>query len=96
MRSNENRVMTLTLAILISAGLGACVPAGKNVEVEYPDMPPLAKIVKMKPSFTPKSQRYKIAVLTFIDQTEKAGMVTDPIADILTTELFRRFWVSCG
>lgn len=89
MRPIKNWGMTFSLAALISVGLCACIPAGENIEVDYPDMPPLSKIVKMKPSFTPKSQRYKIAVLTFIDQTEKAGMVTDPIADILTTELFK-------
>jgi len=77
------------LMMLMTMVCFSCVPAGQNIVSHYPDMPPLSKIMKVDSTFTPKSQRYKIAVLTFIDQTEKAGLVTDPIADILTTELFK-------
>ena len=53
-------------------------------------MPPLAETVDTVPYLIPYSQHYRIGVLTFIDQTNRAEIVTDPIADLLTTSLYQK------
>ena len=53
-------------------------------------MPPLAEMV-LPPSFlTPRSQRYRIAVHSFVDQTGRAGALTDVAGEVLATSLHAR------
>ena len=48
----------------------------------------LTALFEVTEHITPRSQKFKIAVLTFVDQTGKGTLVVDPIADMLTTEPF--------
>ena len=73
---------------LVLLALGSCKPAGTNVRLSYPDLPPIAAAAELSQTFVPPSQRYRIAVLTFIDQTAKGELVIDAVADMLTTELY--------
>ncbi len=78
-----NSLVPLAMIACISL-IMSCSPS----RISYPDMPPLSKVDTKGERIDPRSQRYKIAVLTFVDQTGKASLVTDAAADILTTELF--------
>lgn len=91
MHNNPNRAqraVIVLVGLLTSLSAARCTAPGENLRVAYSNMPPLANIDQRRATLIPKSQRYKIATLTFIDQTGKASLVTDSIADILTTELF--------
>jgi len=81
-------VSKFIIVFVIFRILISCTSAGKNIDIDYPDMPPLIPMEKIGHQIVPISQYYKLAVLTFIDKTGKAGLVADPIADVLTTELF--------
>jgi len=59
---------------------------GRTVEIPPPE-PPLAEMV-LPPSFlTPRSQRYRIAVREFVDQTGEAAAVADASGEVLLTAL---------
>jgi hypothetical protein len=84
----------LVRAALLGVALSGCShSAATPVRVGMQPMPPLSGRLKIATTIVPRSQRFKVAVLTFIDQTGRAQLVVDPIADMLTTELFgvRRF-----
>ncbi len=81
----------LALAFLLAASLGfsACVASGVPGIAEMAPLPPASQaLFEVTERITPRSQKFKIAVLTFVDQTGKGVLVVDPIADMLTTELF--------
>lgn len=78
-------------AILAIGGLGAigCVESGIPGTARMIQLPPTAQgLLEVTERITPRSQKFKVAVLTFVDQTGKGALVVDPIADMLTTELF--------
>jgi chemotaxis signal transduction protein len=72
---------------MLLASMG-CMQAGIVLNVTQPGMPPLSETVDPIEYLTPYSQRYRVAVLNFRDQTGRAGLVTEAIADVLTTSLF--------
>ncbi len=79
----------LALALAAGALLGGCQSAGRTVEMPAA-MPPLADMV-LPPSFlTPRSQRYRIAVRSFVDHTGRAGALTDVAGEVLATALDAR------
>jgi curli biogenesis system outer membrane secretion channel CsgG len=69
-------------------GAAACSHNAQPVRVTMQSLPPLSGKIKIETTIVPRSQKFKVAVLTFIDQTGRAQLVVDPIADMLTTELF--------
>jgi curli biogenesis system outer membrane secretion channel CsgG len=91
-RRARPRLVALAPLVLLAAG-GCSTAVGTRVEIDRPGMPPLARTVTPPAYLTPHSQRYRIAVLNFRDQTDRADLVTESIADMLTTELYatRRF-----
>ena len=76
------------LALATLLGLTGCSRVARTVSGEVPALPPLEQVGTPLSTITPYSQKYKVAVLTFIDQTGKASLVTDNVADVLTTSLF--------
>jgi hypothetical protein len=76
------------LAVAIFAMAGGCAHNAQPVRVSMQGLPPLSGKIKIATTIVPRSQKFKVAVLTFIDQTGRAPLVVDPIADMLTTELF--------
>jgi hypothetical protein len=91
------RIFSRTLGTLFALALpltaAGCTHYAQPVRVTMQSLPPLSGRVKIETTIVPRSQKFKVAVLTFIDQTGRAQLVVDPIADMLTTELFtvRRF-----
>ena len=76
------------LAVVGLAGglLLGCQTVGRTVDVPVAE-PPLAEMV-LPPSFlTPRSQRYRIAVREFVDQTGEAAAVADASGEVLLTAL---------
>lgn len=92
LRSYRLTRLTAAIGVLLIGAL-ACQPDGRDVVIVPEYMPPLAKVEDRGTAFVPISQKFKIAILTFVDQTGKADAHTDPLADMLTTELdnTRRF-----
>ncbi len=87
-----NKIIYVLAAALISIGgsfsLG-CVESGIPGTARMIQMPPASQgLLEVTERITPRSQKFKVAVLTFVDQTGKGNLVVDPIADMLTTELF--------
>jgi Fe-S-cluster formation regulator IscX/YfhJ len=66
----------------------SCTHDLQPVRASMQPLPPLSGRLRIATTIVPRSQRFKVAVLTFIDQTGRAQLVVDPIADMLTTELF--------
>jgi hypothetical protein len=84
-------IYVLSVLALSAGGLSSlgCVESGIPGTARMIRMPPASQgLLEVTPRFTPRSQKFKVAVLTFVDQTGKGGLVVDPIADMLTTELF--------
>jgi hypothetical protein len=75
-------------AIALSAVACSCSHLAQPVRATMQPLPPLSGRIKIATTIVPRSQKFKVAVLTFIDQTGRAQLVVDPIADMLTTELF--------
>ncbi len=78
----------LGAALWIAATPGCKTQVGRVYEAESAGMPPLAQTALPPSYLTPLSQRFRVAVLSFIDQTDRAELVTEPLADVLTTALF--------
>ena len=82
------------LALLLAcAGLSlSCQTTGRTLDVPGVQ-PPLAELVAPPSFLTPRSQRYRIAVRPFVDQTGEASALADASADVLVTALHqgRRF-----
>lgn len=78
----------LALLAGTSAGLG-CQSVGRTVAMPE-GQPPLAELVAPPSYLTPRSQRYRIAVRPFVDQTGEAAAVTEVAADVLVTALHAR------
>lgn len=88
---NTSKAQFLALAILLASatGFSSCVASGIPGIAEVAPLPPASQaLFEVTERITPRSQKFKIAVLTFVDQTGKGVLVVDPIADMLTTELF--------
>ena len=69
-------------------GLG-CQNVGRTLAM--PEIqPPLAELVVPPAFLTPRSQRYRLAVRPFVDQTGEAEGVADTAADVLLTALDAR------
>jgi hypothetical protein len=66
----------------------ACTHNLQPVRASMQPLPPLSGRLRIATTIVPRSQKFKVAVLSFIDQTGRAQLVVDPIADMLTTELF--------
>jgi hypothetical protein len=83
-------IISSILAAFLLVGIFsvACTPV-PAMKIAVTAQPPLFSNWRVAESFVPRSQKFKIAVLTFIDQTDKARLVVDGVADMLTTELFR-------
>jgi curli biogenesis system outer membrane secretion channel CsgG len=81
-------VTTVALFGSVFALLPAC-PKEKPYIIERQALPPLSQSLESRKQFHAFSQRFKIAVLTFIDQTGRGELVQDTVADVLTTELYR-------
>ncbi len=88
MKKNIYILAALALAFGGLSSLG-CVESGIPGTARMIQMPPASKgLLDVTERITPRSQKFKVAVLTFVDQTGKGNLVVDPIADMLTTELF--------
>jgi len=89
----RGRPLRATLPGLMVAAACAALPgcgatSGSIYEARDPGMPPLSRTDLPPTYLTPRSQRYRIAVLSFVDQTGRGRNVSEPVADILTTALF--------
>lgn len=85
------RVQLLLLGLSLAAGpvVGGCQNVGRSVAMPTP-LPPLPEMV-LPPSFlTPRSQRYRIAVRGFVDETGRAGSLTGVASEVLVTALHAR------
>ncbi len=87
----KNLVYIFAAVIFTTGGLLAlgCVESGIPGTARMIQLPPTSQgLLEVTERITPRSQKFKVAVLTFVDQTGKGNLVVDPIADMLTTELF--------
>jgi hypothetical protein len=78
----------MSLALTLMALASSCTHNAQPVRVSMQPLPPLSGRLRIATTIVPRSQKFKVAVLTFLDQTGRAKLVVDPIADVLTTELF--------
>jgi hypothetical protein len=69
-------------------GLGACASGfyGEARLLEFP--PPLVPIQPARATIIPHSQDFSLAILNFVDQTGKAGQITEALPDALSTLYF--------
>jgi hypothetical protein len=84
-------VFNIAMAVLVAGGglILGCVESATPGTARIVQLPPASQgLLEITERITPRSQKFKIAVLTFVDQTGKGNLVVDPIADMLTTELF--------
>lgn len=90
-RTSKTLRAILSSLILAAAGLGAtaCAPGfyGEARLLEYP--PPLVPIQPARATIIPYSQKFSLALFNFIDQTGKAGQVTEALPDALSTLFFQ-------
>jgi curli biogenesis system outer membrane secretion channel CsgG len=87
----KKNIYVLAVVALAFGGLSSlgCVESGIPGTARMIQMPPTSQsLLEVTARITPRSQKFKVAVLTFVDQTGKGNLVVDPIADMLTTELF--------
>ena len=75
----------LCLVVLLP---GCNTPTGSIEKSVSPGMPPLAHIEPPATYLTPRSQRFRLAVLAFVERTSSEFEVADSIADMLTTALY--------
>ncbi len=86
-----SRIQFLALVLVLAAvtAFSSCAAPGIPGIAEMAPLPPAAQaLFEVTERITPRYQKFKIAVLTFVDQTGKGVLVVDSIADMLTTELF--------
>ncbi len=76
------------LGLALVSGLG-CQTVGRTVAMPE-GQPPLAELVAPPAYLTPRSQRYRIAVRPFVDQTGQAADVAEVGAEVLMTALHAR------
>lgn len=75
----------LALLSLLGPSLG-CQTVGRTVAMPA-GQPPLPELVAPPSFLTPRSQRYRVAVRPFVDQTGQATGAADAAADVLQTAL---------
>jgi curli biogenesis system outer membrane secretion channel CsgG len=77
------------VAVLLAAAFVHCAPGfyGEARLFEYPT--PLVPVEPARATIVPISQKFSMAVFNFIDQTGKAGPVTEGLPDALSTALFQ-------
>ena len=82
------KIIGVAMAALLSGLVSvACPPTPTTAKVTSQPLPSLFSNWAVFSTFIPRSQKFKIVVLTFVDQTGRASIVVDPVADMLTAEL---------
>jgi hypothetical protein len=77
------------IASLVLGGTLGCQTTGRSIEMPEAQ-PPLAELVVPPRFLTPRSQRYRVAVRSFVDQTGQAGAFSDAAGEVLLTALHAR------
>jgi hypothetical protein len=87
MRKTMRSLMVIGLAL--SLGASACAPGfyGEARMLEFP--PPLVPIVPARATIIPYSQAMSLALFNFVDQTGKAGQITEALPDALSTLVYQ-------
>ena len=77
------------LLLGLAFAASACLPEATGVTVVPRPLPPLFGAAQMKvvKTLQPRSRKFKIAVLTFVDQTGKAEEAEGLIANMLSAEI---------
>jgi hypothetical protein len=82
------RTRRLPILLALALGLG-CQTTGRTIALPEAQ-PPLANVVAPPSYLTPRSQHYRVAVRSFVDQTGQAAEFTEVAADVLVTALHAR------
>jgi len=82
-------ILAQVSALLLAAVFVNCAPGfyGEARLFEYPT--PLVPVEPARATIVPISQKFSMAVFNFIDQTGRAGAVTEGLPDALSTALFQ-------
>ena len=79
----------MVIGLALSLGASACAPGfyGEARMLEFP--PPLVPIVPARATIIPYSQAMSLALFNFVDQTGKAGQITEALPDALSTLIYQ-------